>query len=775
MMTSVECGSFPSYLVTFAHTRCCSTDLTVYLLSLLGITHIIQLLAVDSDLFLYEEVSGVSRRLLRDRIKPPVSSLCFYISRQHKYGRKQPQLSAATNPRMFRSDSPFGNDTSSYAGSVQSNGYSTMDEASSQMSGLSRPSAKSIYRQRKEYAESINKMMDTFQYRVEHLFSCDLDGTELRSVADCVEQLDLLEETGRVWAQSMLLEVRGARLTLSDIETKEELESVALSDVLEMKAVMDGGAFKSLLTVSVKGVRRKNATIFMFSCDDVRADYVQKDLSRALSRRKDASVRNAGVAAANEAVKRNPRSAAAPPEPREQPPVRAASPWEEPRCVLEEDDIDEPQEEEEEEEEEERASTPKYEELPLSNSESRMRPTPAYTELDRTVDILNHTLNDIEIFSGKVAAVVAKNAKKQKKNKKGKVMEDMPSAQEFSACLRLIKFAFNLLGELKGKISSPGAPEFVHSLFSTLGFVVSHCSEDVPPSVVAPLLSPLSIRLMSEEASAEEDRLWQSLGDAWNVPSTQWPEDDEDVPEYTPVFSDGWRPPDATRTPAFSESQRRPSPPPAPMQVATKWKPASPSPQKARSSESEPRRMRVTKDFISRNHRELTIRAGEIVELLDKSKQWWKVRNRSGDEGFVPNNVLEDHDGGSAEVCKRSSTRQLKPKFRTPTAGRTTSLDVLFVNCITWASSQETAGSPVLTKRSKPADVKAWLEDKGFSKITVRCLGVLSGSMLLGMTREELKSVCPEEGGRVFFQLQAVRASMAVRDPASFARAAASH
>lgn len=45
---------------------------------------------------------------------------------------------------------------------------------------------------------------------------------------------------------------------------------------------------------------------------------------------------------------------------------------------------------------------------------------------------------------------------------------------------------------------------------------------------------------------------------------------------------------------------------------------------------------------------------------------------------------------------------------------------------------------------------------------TVRCLGVLSGSMLLGMTREELKTVCPEEGGRVFFQLQAVRSALAV-------------
>lgn len=45
---------------------------------------------------------------------------------------------------------------------------------------------------------------------------------------------------------------------------------------------------------------------------------------------------------------------------------------------------------------------------------------------------------------------------------------------------------------------------------------------------------------------------------------------------------------------------------------------------------------------------------------------------------------------------------------------------------------------------------------------TVRCLGGLSGGMLLGMTLEELKIVCPEEGRRVFYQLQNVKSALAV-------------
>ncbi|XP_045884738.1 epidermal growth factor receptor kinase substrate 8-like protein 3 [Micropterus dolomieu] len=588
-----------------------------------------------------------------------------------------------------------------------------MDEVSSQASNLSRPSAKSIYLQRKEYVASINKMMNKLQYRVEHLFTCDLDGKELRSIADCVERLKLLDGMGRVWGQSMLLEVSGAKLLLTDNETKEELDSMALGEILELKAVLDAGVFDSLLTVSVQPRRKHTTTVFMFQCEDVRADYVQKDLSRALSHRKEDSIINKGHEGMNSL-----HNIAKSSEPKEQKPAVDSVPqWMPP--YYEEDEVPEPQLVVPEEEEEDETSTLR-DEVPslqhFTTEEEPLSPPPAYTELDRNVDILNHIVSDIEIFMGQVAAIVAKNAKKKKKKKKGKAMDGMPPAAEFAACLHKIKCGFNLLGELNGNIHNPSAPEFVHSLFTTLAFVVSHCPEDLPQTIVAPLLTPQCIRLMSDEASTDEDRLWQSLGDPWNIPSTKWPEDDEDIPTYTLEFFDGWQPPELNEP-----VSRQESPQPAPSQTSAKWTPSRPQ-QKARSGESKLRPMRVVYDFISRNHRELTVRTGEIVEVLDKSRQWWKVRNSSGVEGFVPNNVLEAHDEQLVE---------------------------------------QTSGSPVLTKKSKPAEVKAWLEDKGFSKITVRCLGVLSGPMLLGLTREELKTVCPEEGGRVFFQLQAVKSAIA--------------
>ncbi|XP_029907486.1 epidermal growth factor receptor kinase substrate 8-like protein 3 [Myripristis murdjan] len=639
---------------------------------------------------------------------------------------------------MFRSNSPIGYDTSSYTGSIQSNGFSTTDDISSQASSLLRPSAKSIYLQRKEYAVSINKMMDKFQYRVEHLFTCDLDGKELKNVGDCVERLKLLDSMGRVWGQVMLLEVRGATLLLTDVETKEVLESMALSAVVELTAVLDSGVYNSLLTVSVQDRSKKATSVFMFQCEDVRADYIKKDLSRAVSRKQvDPSINsNQGNLAGREMIK-NVRNAAPPPEPRAlKPPGDPVPRWSAPDYEEDDDDLPTPvlvlppRE----------VPFPRRETPPPTPSTIEEEPLPPprpYTELDRNVDILNHIFNDLEIFMGRIAAVVAKDEKKnKKKKKKGKAIDGMPSRDEFATCLQKIKCGFNLLGELNGEISNPSAPEFVHCLFSSLGFVVSHCPEDLPPTIVAPLLTPECIRLLSEEANTEEDQLWQSLGDPWNIPSTKWPEDDEDIPTYTLEFFDGWQPPEAgqAREPVCSwESQRS-----APNKVnphrrlmthtvadgcsSAQWTP--PPARYVRPGEPSIC-MRVMYDFSARNHRELSITKGEVVELLDKTKQWWKVRNSRGEEGFVPNNILE-------------------PLDKEP--------------------DEQSDSCPDLTKRSKPAEVRAWLEFKGFSKITVRCLGPLSGSMLLGMTREELKTVCPEEGGRVFFQLQAVKSAMAVSD-----------
>ncbi|XP_073717380.1 epidermal growth factor receptor kinase substrate 8-like protein 3 isoform X1 [Misgurnus anguillicaudatus] len=589
---------------------------------------------------------------------------------------------------MFESSSQY-DWSNSYADSVQS-ASTAVDETSSELSRLSRPSAKSIYLQRKDYVESINREMHRFCYKVEHLFTCELDGQQLSSVQDCVERLSFLESTGRVWGQDVILEGRDQTLQLIDIDTKEELESWSLSSILDVSAVLDECVYESLLTLSVQNQKSRIISVFLFQTESLRADYMKKDLERFLQRKtREQKQNNISKAAPGNFGQRN---------------VRSSSP-----LTLNTQKLPE------------HWSAPDYDETPVQSPPPlKLSPPPQrpYTERQRDVDILNHLINDIEAFVDRVTAVAPKmDKKKKKKKKKKKVVKGMPTEDEFTMCLRKVKMAFNLLAKLQGKIENPNAVELIHCLFTVLPLIVFNCSEDLPQSVVVPLLEPMCIQFLSEHATTEEDQLWQSLGDPWNIPSTKWADDDEFVQTFTPVFDDGWTPPDI-RQPRITDTPRTPVTPQMSFRSRLETTQSA-------EDETPVSFLRATFDFTARNDRELTVSKGEELQLLDMSKQWWKVRNHEGRVGYVPNNMLQSPDQQKTQESAQAS-------------------------------------APALSTRSRPEEVRVWLEHKGFSRITIRCLGGLSGSMLLGMTRDELKTVCPEEGGRVFYQLQNVKSALAM-------------
>uniref|UniRef100_A0A8P4K7A6 Epidermal growth factor receptor kinase substrate 8-like protein 1 n=1 Tax=Dicentrarchus labrax TaxID=13489 RepID=A0A8P4K7A6_DICLA len=65
-----------------------------------------------------------------------------------------------------------------------------------------------------------------------------------------------------------------------------------------------------------------------------------------------------------------------------------------------------------------------------------------------------------------------------------------------------------------------------------------------------------------------------------------------------------------------------------------------------------------------------------------------------------------------------------------------------------------------ITYDSSPDDVRAWLEAKGFSPVTITSLGVLTGAQLFSLNKEELKTVCPDDGARVFSQVTVQKAAL---------------
>lgn len=176
-----------------------------------------------------------------------------------------------------------------------------------------------------------------------------------------------------------------------------------------------------------------------------------------------------------------------------------------------------------------------------------------------------------------------------------------------------------------------------------------------------------------------------------------------------------------------------------------------------------------------------------FLQVIQKSKQWWLVRNNRDEEGNIPQNVLEPmRSSGYADdppVWRRHPAALLG--YHTYfTHVVSTPLLSFAAEHARWSdpghelhvsAGQSLAGVQRLLQNVREPEgqlldccaVKCvwlwWNNIHPFvSRSTVSTLGVLTGKLLLGMTKDEIRTVCPEEGGKVFFQLQAVKSSIAV-------------
>ncbi|XP_054905670.1 epidermal growth factor receptor kinase substrate 8-like protein 3b [Poeciliopsis prolifica] len=606
-----------------------------------------------------------------------------------------------------------------------------------QRNSMSRPSGKSIYMQRKEYAEMLNKNPDSFQVRVEHLLICELDGQELRSENDCVTKLKELDGKGRLWPQEMILEIKGAYVVLCDIETKAELDAIPLTSIVKTRAVLESCAYNSLLVVTVQEARRRGPQVFMFQCEETGAELIKADLDKAMqrgggdieprrmtpdiSRQSASSFRQDRFSPMQQEENLPPADYVAPQwdsrQPDYRPDSRPYSPQEEMSNYSDFHDSD----------------------MALQRA-----------EMERNTDIFNHILTDVEIFGARVGQVMNTAPEKEskgkikfpKKKKSKSNASNLPQWNEYVAFLQKIKYAFNLLGQLNGALDNPSADVYVHIFFSFLGNIVPLYPQDLPPTVTSPLLTDEAVRFLNQVLDPQEKHLWTNLGECWNIPRSSWL---GNVDPYIPEFYDGWQPPAPLHSPPDPQrnqtlnrnnSQRFPPGPMnndrsySPRATVQRSQPRSNGPMRSQPSQyptEPPLFMRVMYNFSARNSQELTVTQGEMVQVVQKSRPWWLVRNSRNEEGNVPPNILEQAENESSEEQPWDSRRQV-----------------------------------TLDYNSTPADVKAWLESKNFSRITVSSLGVLTGRLLLGMTKDEIRTVCPEEAGKVYFQLQGIRTQLAL-------------
>lgn len=164
-------------------------------------------------------------------------------------------------------------------------------------------------------------------------------------------------------------------------------------------------------------------------------------------------------------------------------------------------------------------------------------------------------------------------------------------------------------------------------------------------------------------------------------------------------------------------------PPPAPARLPT---PPLPPPA------AEPAKPATSSGNTVSRHNSLTSNENNTVALRDHGNQRAAPANRR------KSNMEEVQD----ELMHRLTLgRSAQKKFQVPS--RSGSLPAINI-----------------TYDSSPDDVRAWLETKGFSPVTITSLGVLTGAQLFSLNKEELKTVCPDDGARVYSQVTVQKAAL---------------
>ncbi|KAG9475604.1 hypothetical protein GDO78_003807 [Eleutherodactylus coqui] len=463
-------------------------------------------------------------------------------------------------------------------------------------------------------------------------------------------------------------------------------------------------------------------------------------------------------------------------------------------------------------------------------------------KIEKETQCLNCTLDDIEVFVAKLqkAAEAFKQLNQRKKGKKNKkkgpaegvltLRSRPPNELEFIDCYQKIKLAINLLAKLKKHIQNPSSAELIHFLFGPLELIVqSSGGPDLGRSITCPLLSKDATDFLRGHLTPKEMQLWEALGERWTKSRAEWPREPM-IPQYIPKFNSGWippieifqgapweldmgHPPEPTKpfvleeppkpkenlgprnnhTPPNGNPYRTPSfkqqNPPAELKPEYSTSPKFPNyntPMPAQPQKC----AKIRYDFTARNANELSVLKDEVLEILENNKQWWKLRNRIGQEGYVPYNMLDEVSSEEADQMLGSKYKgdmsprgPISPAHKIPSSyagdkwgsemtgwspnqkeqiihNMDELNDELLKKLTTQQGPKRNFAPPKtqqvhvpLTFQSEPEEVKAWLDAKGFSKPTSGQLGILNGAQLFSLNKEELKKVCGDEGARVYSQL----------------------
>ncbi|XP_075694960.1 epidermal growth factor receptor kinase substrate 8-like protein 1 [Rhinoderma darwinii] len=721
--------------------------------------------------------------------------------------------------------------------------------ASPRLNGVSKPNAKSIYEQRKKYSNVI--MADVSQYQVNHLVTFTIDEEDdVHTVEDAIRKLNLMDAKGRIWIQEMVLQVNSSGAKLLDVESKEELEAFPISAIQRCDTFLPENRKRSLLVLVCQERYQPKPDVHFFQCDDIGAELICEDINSAVSDSKtgDNAKRPAALRNNQEKISQQSTSSSnsfTPQRQWKQPqtqyvtpaeileresqrrPIKSANPSLNPQVHI----IPIPQMQQSSSSSQDAIysqvkRTEKNLQIPQSPQMQQKSSSSGQTVVDgdtqdpmtmragREVDLLNHCFDDIEFFMGNLqksaeAFKVLNQRKKSRRNKKPAAGEGLltlrakpPKLEDYEEAAQKFKYCFCLLARLRNNIMNPSSVELVHFLFGPLQTLVdSSGGPEMAADIRSPMLTGEAVSLLNDCLDDKELELWNSLGPNWNKPRLEFPRDFSEP--YTPTFKSGWVPTnndgkswedpvelqhrhEELRSQQSSPQVHQPPPPPA----------------LNGHQETDSKCASCAYDFVARNSTELSVLQGEVLEVLDDSKKWWKVQNRFGQVGYVPYNILLPITAAELNKAKENGVPPGSPvkKSQPPTPPKKPSKSSLNHpgqwDTVDNQHPEQTIGrqekfdrinsmneelllrlangrtapqkslniqkmsdtSIPLTDESSPPQVSAWLRAKGFNTLTVNSLGVLNGAQLFSLRKDEFRAVSHEEGARVYSQVMVQKA-----------------
>ncbi|KAE8593470.1 hypothetical protein XENTR_v10019151 [Xenopus tropicalis] len=691
--------------------------------------------------------------------------------------------------------------------------------SSPQLNGVSKPNAKSIYEQRKKYSNVI--MADVSQYQVHHLVTFTIgEDDDVHTVEDAIRKLNAVDSKGKIWIQEMLIEVNSSVVKLVDVNSKEELEEFPLSAIQRCDTVLPERRNHPLLILVCQDTYQPKPDVYFFQSDYVAAHLIKEDINSAVS-----DFQSGVNAKRPEALRNNMEQIAqGAPGPNTFTPLgqwrQPTSQYVTPAEILEREAQRKPMYPQEPLYSEIKRHDKPQQFVQESGSPQLQQKTlkvpgeaatdPSAVRSGHEVDLLNHCFDDIEFFMGSLqksaeAFKMLNQRKKSRRTKKKEAGEGLltlrakpPRIEEYEDAVRKFKYCFCLLARLRNNIVNPSAIELVHFLFGPLRTLVDSCGGvEMPAEITTPLLTNEAVTFLKESLNEQELELWTSLGPNWTKPRLEYPK--EFCQPYTPTFRSGWVPVSTNGKPWEDpiELQHRHEELRA-QQSAPQVNIPAPIPAVNGHEETDAKRVSCTYDFVARNSSELSVLHGEVLEVIDDSKKWWKVQNRFGQIGYVPYNILAPYTATDANKANVNGSQQSSPSKVPPPKppkkpsngiarnswdqsnglnqeqiteqGKMERISSMNEELLLRLANGRTAPqknlniqkmpdtSIPLTDESSPAEVTAWLQAKGFNTLTVNSLGVLNGVQLFSLRKDEFRAVCPEEGARVYSQVMVQKA-----------------